>query len=890
MAAAFRPLDTNVAVISMGGSTTVDLCKLNVENGLVTSTLLPSSWTSQISDNLVKLLPITELSERRAPEFVRMLLAVVDTSGLPTAHVLTEDDGPKHVRVVVETAGANDVVLLHTPRTTDAGYLIPSGPGGGDGGVDTFARSRITELQADKAERGELAGFATSAQLALKADAAALELKADKSYVDNNYALQSSVAGKADKTYVDDTFATKSALADKADAASVFDYVAATDGGLQRASASPGQREFSVDATIPRLATAVSAADFNAGLTEALVLDNSGKFGLVAVASAADVAGKADASSVKAYDALSGGGLVMPTTGADAYKFSAAADVVRVSTPPSAADAGKSPVARADGKFDLVEFATVSALEAVVEGLKYRDAVKKTYATVPSKATLTADGLVNDDRFLVNASPATSSNGVYVVTGTGSTRAADFANGTAVSGTYVFDINPTTGGAAYVCTNVAPSDVVNTDALTFSVYAVGKTYTAANSGGLVLSGTAFSADLAQAATAGDAPTMNSGTTGTVGTSSRVARADHKHPVDTALMPKAGGEFTGVPTLTTALSDGLATSEPAAGSNKLATTKYVKSMIGAVTSGISDVTIASSSANYATRTTTAGVVSISLSVGVPTGLATHADTRFNPAPLVIDKGKIAYINAAGAWATLGVGSSTNNTLTWDTTNGVPVWGPGSGGLPTTAPKGQLLYTSALGAWTGLAAGTAAGQALKWDITNGVPVWGALTAADVGAAPTTGAELSAPTRATELTTVTTGKELVTANWVKANVPYDIAGSTFGKLPQSDKVFLYVAPRAIKLDNTADSARFRVLVPVPSSGSATALRLYHMVTGATAPTELGVVTFSPGGGEVGSYVPSVAGPVAIAKGEYVYLATGAAVDLTIATLFFTLGGTVS
>lgn len=75
-------------------------------------------------------------------------------------------------------------------------------------------------------------------------------------------------------------------------------------------------------------------------------------------------------------------------------------------------------------------------------------------------------------------------------------------------------------------------------------------------------------------------------TASTGTSKRFAAEDHVHPTDTTLAPKASPALTGTPTAPTAAT-GTATTQ-------IATTEFVSNTVGAMTSGVSDVRVDSTS--------------------------------------------------------------------------------------------------------------------------------------------------------------------------------------------------------------------------------------------------------------------------------------------------------
>ena len=96
-------------------------------------------------------------------------------------------------------------------------------------------------------------------------------------------------------------------------------------------------------------------------------------------------------------------------------------------------------------------------------------------------------------------------------------------------------------------------------------------------------------------------------TGTAGSSSQWARGDHVHPTDTSRAPIASPNFTGTPTAPTNPS-------PADSSTQLATTAWVHSAIGAVSSGVTNITTQDGLSGGGTGSVTIGVNQIAVAKG------------------------------------------------------------------------------------------------------------------------------------------------------------------------------------------------------------------------------------------------------------------------------------
>lgn len=128
-------------------------------------------------------------------------------------------------------------------------------------------------------------------------------------------------------------------------------------------------------------------------------------------------------------------------------------------------------------------------------------------------------------------------------------------------------------------------------------------------------------------------------TASTGTAKRFALQDHVHPSDTSKAPLASPALTGTPTAPTAT---LGTS-----TTQIATTEFVANTVGAMTSGVSDVKIDS------TSIVTSGIANIPTASSSAKGLMTSAD-----------KSKLDAISGL----TLDIVAGTNVTVTPDTTNG------------------------------------------------------------------------------------------------------------------------------------------------------------------------------------------------------------------------------
>jgi len=141
--------------------------------------------------------------------------------------------------------------------------------------------------------------------------------------------------------------------------------------------------------------------------------------------------------------------------------------ITNVATPVSATDA-----------------ATKGYVDGLAQGLDVRASVRAiTSADITLSGTQTVDGvaLVVGNRVLVAAQSTGTQNGVYVVAAGAWTRTTDFASGSAVADAFMFVEEGTLyADTGWVCTNNVASDVVGTDALTFSQF---------SSAGVIIAGT-----------------------------------------------------------------------------------------------------------------------------------------------------------------------------------------------------------------------------------------------------------------------------------------------------------------------------------------------------------------------------------------------------------------
>jgi hypothetical protein len=138
--------------------------------------------------------------------------------------------------------------------------------------------------------------------------------------------------------------------------------------------------------------------------------------------------------------------------------------------------------------------ATKQYVDNLTMGLSWKDAVRliatSPVATLSGSQTVDGQATAPGDRVLLTAQADPIANGIYIASAVAWVRADDLAAGASAQGTACM----VTQGDSYadtqwLCTTDAPSDVVGTNALTFSQFGASAAYSAGN--GLDLSGTSF---------------------------------------------------------------------------------------------------------------------------------------------------------------------------------------------------------------------------------------------------------------------------------------------------------------------------------------------------------------------------------------------------------------
>lgn len=725
-------------------------------------------------------------------------------------------------------------------------------------------------------------------------------------------------------------------------------YYAPSTGGISIGSVDPEAPELgkpiSLDTTVPRLDAPVDASlTYSSTVTKALVLNSDGTYTPTAVVNSTQLGTKADASTVHQYGVIPGGGLAM---GVEDYAYSFAVDgtIPRLLNNIGPFELGNALVVGAytpDGDARLITMTVPSKdyVDGVMAGLKYTEAVKKTYTSTRTKTQLTADGLVTGDRFLVNDGSAAGNmdNGVYVVPASGTpSRATDFDGDPStegVRGAYVFDLET---GIAYVCSNAFDADVPGTHAIKFVTYKAGTTYSAGS--GLSLSGSTFSASFSTGT-----PKMNGAPAAgkpAAGEGTDLARWDHIHPSDSTKANLASPAFTGRPTI--AYDPAVLASES---STVIATTAWVKGLGFATAAGtLTEVTATVASPTSApsaeiTVTTPSGAATtrqVTLNVGtLAKTVAAGDDKRFNP---TATEGALSYGTTSG-WSPLAAPlvAVTSPYLGYNAATKQPEWKSLSSYAPLASPtftgtparstdmagteianelatakfvlakiSGSsytlpIATTSALGGvkvGTGLSINSTTGElsaavytlpTASTTVLGGVKVGTGLSVASDGtlsanAPPVT--SVNSKTGAVSLTAADVGAATATdiTNAVNAVNTYDIAGSAFGTLTADSTIFYFAVPRATKLTNTALSVFFRAGT-YAASGS-TLLKVYRRPSSGGSDVELGSVTITTG---APTYSPTATGPITLSAGDSILVKVIGAPAADLQDVYFTFGGTV-
>lgn len=153
-------------------------------------------------------------------------------------------------------------------------------------------------------------------------------------------------------------------------------------------------------------------------------------------------------------------------------------------------------------------------VDSLVSGLSPKASVLVKSTTNVALSTLqTIDGVIltNNDRILLTDQTTGSENGIWLAHVGAWTRSTDLAVGAHAAGAFTFVESGTLHtGEGWICTSVAPSDVVGTNSLTFAKFSAFPLATVS-------------------------PLNVNKSAAAVGTSSLAAREDHKHDINTAVV-------------------------------------------------------------------------------------------------------------------------------------------------------------------------------------------------------------------------------------------------------------------------------------------------------------------------------------------------------------------
>jgi len=117
--------------------------------------------------------------------------------------------------------------------------------------------------------------------------------------------------------------------------------------------------------------------------------------------------------------------------------------------------------------------ATKGYVDALAEGLAPKDSVRVASLvdiTLSGEQTIDTVDIVVGDRVLVMTQDTAVEDGIYVASATAWARADDMAAGSSAAGAYTFIEEGTYADEGWVCSNDKGSDVVATDALTFTQF------------------------------------------------------------------------------------------------------------------------------------------------------------------------------------------------------------------------------------------------------------------------------------------------------------------------------------------------------------------------------------------------------------------------------------
>jgi len=193
--------------------------------------------------------------------------------------------------------------------------------------------------------------------------------------------------------------------------------------------------------------------------------------------------------------------------------------------------------------------ATKAYVDAAAQGLDIKESVRvrangNINLAAPG-ATVDSVAMVLDQRFLADEQSTGTQDGIYLWKGAAvpAVRTDDAQVGDTFAGAFLFVEEGTDADTGWVCTNDQGSDVIGTDALTFTQFSgagaiiAGTGMTKSGNTLNVIGGTGITAnaddiEVDYEATPGNLGVVDAGSTAAVGSLNTAARGDHEHAVST----------------------------------------------------------------------------------------------------------------------------------------------------------------------------------------------------------------------------------------------------------------------------------------------------------------------------------------------------------------------
>ena len=136
MAVTSKILDGNNVALTFAGSVSANVFTLNLTTGAVASSYLPTTWTTILRQNALKLFQVTTLAQRQTVGFLDRLVAVGTLDGTTVSTTASVGAG---TATLVVTVSADTAVLVQLPHSlfgaASLGQSVPATGGGGGGTV-----------------------------------------------------------------------------------------------------------------------------------------------------------------------------------------------------------------------------------------------------------------------------------------------------------------------------------------------------------------------------------------------------------------------------------------------------------------------------------------------------------------------------------------------------------------------------------------------------------------------------------------------------------------------------------------------------------------------------------------------------------------------------------